>query len=296
MIILLYHDILMNKALDSFDRIDGGRITALEFRRQMKYLKRHQEILPIQTIVTALKAGVQIPRACAITFDDGFSGVVTHALPTIREFAIPATLFAMSGLIEGPTARFNATEIAFRLTRVSAIDLSDCGMGTQSCRTIEERAAAMKKAKEALRLLPPALEQERREELHRQLGVSTGDIERYAATHPRFQYLTWADVKKLVRAGFTIGSHTRTHPSLPHLKSRKAIRKEVEDGRQDITEKLGMEPLHFAYPYGHVTQEVRDVVEKAGFLSASTTDPGENVLGVDPFLLRRINFRNLRGE
>jgi len=292
MTIFLYHDILTSKTLDTFDQIDGGRTTAAEFRRQAKYLRQHWKIIPIETMVAALKAGIQIPQACAITFDDGFSGVLTGALPIIREFAIPATLYVTSGLIEGPTPHFNATEIAFRLTRVSSVDLSDCGVGIQPCRTTGERAAAMRKAKVALRLLPRALERELREKLHKQLGVSTQDIERYAATNHRFRYLTWKEVKKLAQAGFTIGSHTRSHRSLPHLKSRKAAHEEIKKGQQDIIERLGIVPLHFAYPYGHVTQEVRDLVEKAGFSSAVTTDPGENVPGVDPFLLRRINFRN----
>ncbi|MEK7557298.1 MAG: polysaccharide deacetylase family protein [Patescibacteria group bacterium] len=293
MTILIYHDVLVNKTLDPFDQIDGGRTTAAEFRRQMKYLRRHWEVISIQAIVTALKAGIRIPRACAVTFDDGFSGVLTCALPIIRELAIPATLYVMSGLVEGPTTHFNATEIAFRLTRASAVDLSDCGAGILSCRTTKERAIAMKRAKAALRLLPRALEREQREKLHRQLGVSIRDIEHYAATDPRFRYLRWVEIKELARVGFTIGSHTRTHPSLPQIKSPEVIREEVEGGRRDLAENLDMEPFHFAYPYGHVTREIRDLVEQVGFLSASTTDPGENIPGVDPFLLRRINFRNL---
>ena len=46
----------------------------------------------------------------------------------------------------------------------------------------------------------------------------------------------------------------------------------------------------FAYPYGDYTEGCRDIVEKAGFLCAVTTQYGKAYPGDDPLLLPRIRM------
>ena len=46
----------------------------------------------------------------------------------------------------------------------------------------------------------------------------------------------------------------------------------------------------FAYPYGDYTEECRNIVEKAGFLCAVTTQYGKSYPGYDPMLLPRVRM------
>lgn len=76
------------------------------FRRQMGYLKRAgYQVVPLAEMVSALKSGDKLPRkTVALTFDDGFRDNFENALPVLREFAYPATIFVVSGLVGGINA------------------------------------------------------------------------------------------------------------------------------------------------------------------------------------------------
>ena len=61
------------------------------FEWQMAYLARHRQVVPLESIVGGhVPSG---PPAVAITFDDGFRSVLTHAAPILRRYGFPATLF-----------------------------------------------------------------------------------------------------------------------------------------------------------------------------------------------------------
>jgi peptidoglycan/xylan/chitin deacetylase (PgdA/CDA1 family) len=49
--------------------------------------------------------GTPPPRTIALTFDDGFQSVYTHAWPVLREFRVPATIFLATAYL-GSTAPF----------------------------------------------------------------------------------------------------------------------------------------------------------------------------------------------
>ena len=69
-----------------------------EFARQMAYLA-DSEYTPVSLghIISYLSGGVSRPeKPIHITFDDGFEGMLTHALPRLKRHQIPATLFAVS--------------------------------------------------------------------------------------------------------------------------------------------------------------------------------------------------------
>jgi peptidoglycan/xylan/chitin deacetylase (PgdA/CDA1 family) len=64
------------------------------FEHQMDILRRHAR--PINCDADSLPDG---ERCAAVTFDDGFVSVVQNALPVLREFQIPATIFVPSGYL-----------------------------------------------------------------------------------------------------------------------------------------------------------------------------------------------------
>ena len=87
-------------------------------------------------------------------------------------------------------------------------------------------------------------------------------------------------------AGQEIGSHGMTHAHLTRVSSRQA-RAEIFDSRKRLEDLAGRPVRHFCYPYGDLNPAVRDLVGEAGYLTATTTEPGLNGPGVDPLLLKR---------
>jgi peptidoglycan/xylan/chitin deacetylase (PgdA/CDA1 family) len=75
--------------------------------------------------------------------------------------------------------------------------------------------------------------------------------------------LSLDEIKEIKARGFSLASHTLTHPDLTSL-DQEALEREVTDSRSTIAE-LGETFIPFAYPGGTFTRRERDAVERAGY-------------------------------
>jgi len=95
--ILMYHviDESMNSTEQRFCCTSG------QFRSQMQYLKDEAyAVISLSEIVRCLNGEAKWPaKAVAITFDDGTSCTYQNALPILRAFDFPATVFMVSNLV-----------------------------------------------------------------------------------------------------------------------------------------------------------------------------------------------------
>ena len=100
--------------------------------------------------------------------------------------------------------------------------------------------------------------------------------------------LSWAEVRELQRAGHVeFGSHTCSHPRLPHLTAEE-IEREVRESRTAMALHLKNEPTLFAYPYGKYSDLVVEAVRSAGYTCALTVDGDCNQVNDDLLRLSRI--------
>jgi peptidoglycan/xylan/chitin deacetylase (PgdA/CDA1 family) len=83
--------------------------------------------------------------------------------------------------------------------------------------------------------------------------------------------LRHADLELLTEAGWEIGSHTRSHPSLPTL-SRERLADEIGGSREQLIRRLGRCDT-LAYPYGLTSADAIDVVESSGYSAACVVTP-----------------------
>jgi peptidoglycan/xylan/chitin deacetylase (PgdA/CDA1 family) len=89
------------------------------------------------------------------------------------------------------------------------------------------------------------------------------------ATVPGLRPMDWPMLAELLDAGFTIGSHTRSHALLTH-ESRACVKDELAGSRAVLEERLGVPIRHFAYPDGRFDDTVVAAVAAAGYRSAYT--------------------------
>ena len=99
--------------------------------------------------------------------------------------------------------------------------------------------------------------------------------------------LGWDDLRRLVRAGVEIGSHTATHPHLTDLSLPDVVR-EAARSRTTILRELGVEPSAIAYPYGDVDATVGKLVGAVGYAYGVTAEARRARLVDDPLRLPRI--------
>lgn len=103
----------------------------------------------------------------------------------------------------------------------------------------------------------------------------------------KFSLMNAREVKEMYDSGLVeFGGHTLTHPSLPLLKNEE-LEKEIFQNKKDLEEILGEEIVSFAYPYGHQTQRVQEIVKKAGYSFAVSTDSGTGTICDNFFDIRR---------
>ena len=108
--------------------------------------------------------------------------------------------------------------------------------------------------------------------------------------------LGWDDLRRLIAGGVQIGGHTCRHSLLSRIDEATA-REEIVRSHARITDELGVQPLHFAYPNGGPDDfSERDVrlAKEAGFRTAATSIEGINRRGVDPYRLMRHNVYDAR--
>lgn len=101
--------------------------------------------------------------------------------------------------------------------------------------------------------------------------------------------LGWREITEMQKNGIGIGSHSVTHRKLSQLERKDMIR-EVDDSKKEIEDKLGVSVNYFAYPYGDVSEPVRERVREAGYETACSTAAGFNSADTNLFLLHRLDM------
>jgi peptidoglycan/xylan/chitin deacetylase (PgdA/CDA1 family) len=94
-------------------------------------------------------------------------------------------------------------------------------------------------------------------------------------------------LRRWMDAGQEIGAHGRTHLKLPQTRQDEAFQ-EIVQCRADLQDLLHIPVMHFCYPYGMWDPIHRDMVQDAGYTTATTMDRGRVRHGDDMFSLNRI--------
>lgn len=120
------------------------------------------------------------------------------------------------------------------------------------------------------------------------LGKSNKWME--ARGFPSKKMLNWAHVRDMHASGIIFGAHTMTHPRLTEMSFAEAV-KEIDESKRIIEDKLGSAVDYFAYPFGLFSNEIKEIVEDAGYCAACSTRSGFNEKGTDPYILKRVEIR-----
>ena len=85
-------------------------------------------------------------------------------------------------------------------------------------------------------------------------------------------YLSWNDLRELMRAGAEIENHSYSHAHLVRqlpgeslLQWRSRVAADIQRAGRELYEKLGVKPTMFSYPYGEYTAELQKIVGSFGY-------------------------------
>jgi len=288
--ILRYHSVTDDESA-TLGYLDSGlMVTAAAFQSQLKYVKRHYTVVPLDEMVDRIHAGRSLPRhAAAITFDDGYRDNYTQAYRLLRAEGLPATFYVTTGALDGGPPLWTAKLRYMVRTSTREQVVLPAGLGSAvSVRQPAERQAVFTSLIVALKHVPST----RRCELVEELAVAFG-VSDFSALDGIM--MSWDELREMSANGMTIGAHTVSHPNLPKTDVEEATR-EVCQSRDMIADQLGVPVPHFSYPNGrgaaHMNDSVREIVRRAGFRSAVTSLPGCVEVGADPWTLKRVGIYN----
>lgn len=210
-------------------------------------------------------------RFACFTFDDGYRNNRDFALPVLREFDAPFTIYVTSDFAEGAGCLWwIALEIV--IAKASAIEVKIGEVSTRfDTTTPTAKQAAFDRVHDWLRNLPGGHDIEREiDALCARHGVDAGGI-------CREYCMSWDELRSLAKdPKVTIGAHSVTHCNLAKQREEVAAR-EMTESRARIEKALGRPVLHLAYPYGNRCSAGRRefaLAGAAGFKTAVTTRPG----------------------
>ena len=200
------------------------------------------------------------------------------ALPVaVGSGAVSGTAAAASSAVVLMYQRFGEQEIPSDAIRLDQFDahlgvIAERGLNVMALpeilaalktgRSLPERTVALTIDGAYLSFYDEAWPRLREAELPFTLFVSTDAID-----EGRDPYMSWDQIREVVRGGATIGNQTASHRSMPTL-GRESNDRDIQKAARRLEEELGMKPELFAYPYGAMSLAVREVVLENGYAAA----------------------------
>ena len=259
--ILTYH-----RVVPVWDYMRPSAPIASEFEWQMELLCHYFNPLSLSEALSLMHYGELPERAVCVTFDDGYSDNETIALPVLKRWNIPATVFVATNFLNGGCMWNDAVIEALRIVESDVLDLSSIGLGVYD---LEDRSSKRVAAEIIIREIkhwPPTQRADAVEAIVGMVGATPTDL-----------MMTDAQVQHLSEGGIDIGAHTKSHPILSTLGLDQA-KEEVVGSKSYLEAMLGIPVKHFAYPNGRpgidYRMEHRDLVEIAGYEAAVSTQWG----------------------
>ena len=265
--VLMYHRVIGARDLKSVRVQPGMYVLADTFKRHAAFLNRHFRVISLAELVGRIQEKKPLGGFCAITFDDGWKDNFSHALPVLKQYNLPATIFLATGYV-GTHRLFWPEEAMFYLSRPdlsatiagAGINLPD-GLVKAWDSTDEKGDVFYDRVINELKNWNP----ESRDQLFSQLRQHLGP--------PPFGRLLmdWDEVRQMQNTGLiSFGAHTAAHVILDQV-SRTRAENEILQSRKDIEDRLGAAAELFSYPNGNFTPALKEILRRCGFKGAVTT-------------------------
>ncbi|WP_404355963.1 polysaccharide deacetylase family protein [Methylotuvimicrobium sp. KM1] len=253
-VILMYHIIASPKS----DQEAKYCCTPSEFAKQMNYLaSSNYRLIDLNDISSILKGELQLKSdAVAVTFDDGFEDFYHDALPVLREYNIPATLFMVSNRTDGfndwmvkkgsPKRKLLSVPQLLEISKSNTI----IGSHTRSHPKLTEISSDMDSLNREIK--------ESKVELENKLGLA---VDHFAYPYGLFDELTIDAVKE---AGYLTACSTRSGFNRVDINPFLLRRIEVfgKDKLWHFKQKLkfGTNEMSYLYPFNYYLAQAKSKI------------------------------------
>lgn len=249
--------------------IRPGHMSRTDFAKQLAYIKRYYTPWKLSDLVKYYNDnGIYPENSVAITVDDGYENFYSIALPLLKKFGIPATVFVVAKAAD--ENRWLWTDIITHL-----FNSTPALNGHQQI-----------KITSSLKAMSPT---QRNRALHDLL--SNYAILIPPTPPPKYRLMSWSQLREAFNCGLVeVGAHSCTHPILAYLDSEES-RQEILGAKQIIEHRLGLEVTSYCYPNGQpgdYTEEHKKLIISSGYTCCTASHPGFVEHHSDHYALPRI--------
>ncbi len=252
LVILCYHGISLR---DEHQWAPGLYIPPALFRERLAFLKSWgANVLPLGEALARLRAGTLPPRSVVLTFDDGFRDFHRHALPALRDFGFPCTLYLTTHYMHYRLPVFNLA-LSYLLWKTDPLRF-----GSRDARDAE-LARYLSRAEQ------DGLDTQQKDAVLRHLAENSGMNYDALLEDQLFQIMTPDEVADLAAEGIDIQLHTHRHRTPAN---HELFVREIYDNAREIQAITGRQPVHFCYPSGVTNPDFLPWLRECGVESATT--------------------------
>jgi len=292
LLILMYHRILPHDDERAKTEEPGMIVTPDSFRNHINYISDYFEIVRLSQWIDQKNRGIPLPpKACAITFDDGWVDNYEHAFPILKESAVPATIFLVSDLI-GTNKKFWPERLARVMTTVTTkqsqywhateFDWLRNSVKNYRFSTVAPTQEEISQIISCVKLLTDHEIYARLDAIEMMPGMDNDDNTSVL--------LNWSQVNEMITSGLIdIGSHTQKHTRLNSGTPDNFLEEEIISSKKHIEQHTGQEVKTFCFPNGDYCPKALSLVQQA-YAGAVTTQPGWNTINNENYLLNRISI------
>jgi len=240
-------------------------------RAVLTHLRSHDiEVVTIDELHQRLTMRNFGRRFACFTFDDGYRDNRDHALPVMREFNAPFTVFVTSDFAAG-TGLLWWIALEHVITAADTLEVTIGGTAMQlDASTVASKNAAFERLHDWLRALPDV-------EVRREIAALCARHGVDPAAICADLCMSWRELGEFAADPLvTIGAHSITHCNLAQ-QSEDLATFEMRESRARIEQALQKDVVHLAYPYGdRLAAGPREfaIAASAGYKTAVTTRPG----------------------
>jgi peptidoglycan/xylan/chitin deacetylase (PgdA/CDA1 family) len=241
-------------------------------RAMLSHLRsRGIEIITIDEVHRRLTERNFSRRFACFTLDDGYRDNRDFALPVMREFDAPLSVYVASDFAEG-VGRLWWIALEMVIAKATSIEAVIGEVATRlDTSTPAAKQAAFDRLHDWLRALPAE------HDIQREIAALCARHGVDEAAICRELCMSWDELKLFADDPLvTIGAHSITHCNLAK-QAEEIASHEMAIGRARIESALQRPVVHLAYPYGDkIAAGAREfaLARAAGFKTAVTTRPG----------------------
>jgi len=276
------------RGLSLLARARGVRGVVLNYhimRAHLGVLEDLFEIVPLDELLVRMRSASGASRRipAALTFDDGKKSQLTEIAPALRERGLHGSFFVTSDpceqgsvhwfdLLDRIKQEFDEFMAGGADAQIEAGFQASLGeelrevLRVRGARRAAGGAVVVDLDRQRLKLLDAARRDAILVALASEMSIELEPVDDDERS------MTPDEVASLARQGFTIGSHSATHPILTR-ESPDRVWHEIADSQSKIREWIGAPVRHFCYPNGNASDETEALTRKAGYEAAWTTVP-----------------------